>query len=562
MKRFFFLIVAFSLVLTGACQSTGQVSTTGTKRSDHDWYSETTGIPPRSIEDSIFTYGDVGINTPTPNDALDVKGSAQIVDSVVGIINGKVDYRLFESNENLFIKAEGFAPSRSLRIVSPGTYDIDVYNDDNVGNYLYKAGATYSAGLFGGRPNILQEVQRTGGETSLLALNDTISLGHTGTGLFTGIRVKPNAIDYIEVFADSILLDDFPNTRRDPITPLNFFCSDQYGWLHSVSIDSISGGSGGASALNDLTDVNTAGLTTGDVLTYTGSGWGPIAPLDDDPNNEIQSLSLSGSNLSISGGNSVTLPSGGATNLVDLADVDIEDPQEVHYVTWDGQFWVTEPLPDDNQFNELQTLSISGNTLSISNRNSVTLPSNTYNARSGIAIDGSNNIIAFDNSPNNEIQTLSLSGNDLTISGSNTVTLPGSSGNQTAVLDITPATLTNNLLTTLDITANYSVIAGSLINTTNDYFTLPAGTYEVVFNITFGQWLRGSQQYLQVDCSNNQIGAIREYRLPGSQWSVPPSFSFKTLVRNTTASMDVYFKALTSGNNTVANGQIIITKLD
>lgn len=97
-------------------------------------------------------------------------------------------------------------------------------------------------------------------------------------------------------------------------------------------------------ALNDLSDVNTAGVTPGQVLTWNGSNWSPAADQDN------------------------------------------------------------------------QTLSVSGNTLTISGGNSVTLPSNTYTAGSGITISASNVITAWDDSPTNEIQTLSLSGNTLTLS--------------------------------------------------------------------------------------------------------------------------------------------------
>ncbi len=65
---------------------------------------------------------------------------------------------------------------------------------------------------------------------------------------------------------------------------------------------------------------------------------------DADPNNEIQNLNLSGHNLTITDGNTVTLPD------------DVNDA-------------------DANPSNELQTLSISGNSLSISSGNTVTLPS-------------------------------------------------------------------------------------------------------------------------------------------------------------------------------------------
>jgi hypothetical protein len=86
-----------------------------------------------------------------------------------------------------------------------------------------------------------------------------------------------------------------------------------------------------------------------------------------------QSLSVSGNTLTLSNGNSVSLPVDG----------------------------------DSNPSNELQSLTINGDTLSISGGNGITLPA-----------DG-------DSNPSNEIQSLSISGNTLSISGGNSVTLPG-----------------------------------------------------------------------------------------------------------------------------------------
>ena len=74
-----------------------------------------------------------------------------------------------------------------------------------------------------------------------------------------------------------------------------------------------------------------------------------------------------------------------------------------------------------------QTLSVSGNQLSISNGNTVDLPTEIYQAGSGIYIGGQT-INAYDESPDNELQTLSIAGNQLTISQGNTITLPSGGG--------------------------------------------------------------------------------------------------------------------------------------
>jgi hypothetical protein len=67
---------------------------------------------------------------------------------------------------------------------------------------------------------------------------------------------------------------------------------------------------------------------------------------------------------------------------------------------------------DADATNELQTLSISGNEISISEGNTITLPTGTMD---------------LDADPTNELQTLSITGTDLSISGGNSVPLPAGS---------------------------------------------------------------------------------------------------------------------------------------
>lgn len=86
---------------------------------------------------------------------------------------------------------------------------------------------------------------------------------------------------------------------------------------------------------------------------------------DADPNNELQNLSITGSNLSISGGNTITLPSGGGSTQV-LSKIG----NTISLSNGGGSIL----LNDDIANNELQNLSLTGSTLSISNGNSVTIP--------------------------------------------------------------------------------------------------------------------------------------------------------------------------------------------
>jgi hypothetical protein len=87
---------------------------------------------------------------------------------------------------------------------------------------------------------------------------------------------------------------------------------------------------------------------------------------DADPNNELQTLSISGNSLSISNGNTLTLPSGGSGSTQLLS----KTGNSITLSNGGG----TVNLNDDNASNELQNLSLTGSTLSISNGNSVTIP--------------------------------------------------------------------------------------------------------------------------------------------------------------------------------------------
>lgn len=175
--------------------------------------------------------------------------------------------------------------------------------------------------------------------------------------------------------------------------------------------------------------------------SYTaGSGIGiagnVISATDASATNEIQSLSLNGSALSISGGNTVNLPSGStytAGSGISIVGNVISATAGTTYTAGSGISIAGGVISatDNSATNEYQSLSLVGNTLTISNGNNVTLPTGTtYTAGTGISIVGTT-ISATDASTTNEIQTLSLVGNTLTISGGNNVTLPSSSGGGT-----------------------------------------------------------------------------------------------------------------------------------
>lgn len=146
--------------------------------------------------------------------------------------------------------------------------------------------------------------------------------------------------------------------------------------------------------------------------------------------NEIQSLSISGSTLKISGGNSVTLPgssgsadnwgtqtvqtnatlSGTGTSSSKLG-IARQNASTGQVMKWNGSAWA--PSNDDDSDgdtdsnNEIQTISLNGNTLSISDGNSISLPTG---GDSGAKLNQGNGIAL---SPNPIVSdgTIALSGN-------------------------------------------------------------------------------------------------------------------------------------------------------
>ncbi|MEI7801490.1 MAG: hypothetical protein WCI97_02475, partial [Bacteroidota bacterium] len=197
---------------------------------------------------------------------------------------------------------------------------------------------------------------------------------------------------------------------------------DNWGTQTVVTSSALTGGGTFASPLG----LAQQGAANGQVLKWNGATWAPANDID----NDAQSLSFIGNTLTISNGNSVTLPT--PINYSAGAGINIAGN-------------VISNTGDLSSTNELQTLSIAANQLSISNGNSVVLPSTNYTAGTGINITGS---VITNTSPDQVVtvtgtgsasvtsaypnftinatdaQTLSLAGTTISISNGNSVTLP------------------------------------------------------------------------------------------------------------------------------------------
>jgi hypothetical protein len=184
----------------------------------------------------------------------------------------------------------------------------------------------------------------------------------------------------------------------------------------------------------------------GSGISVTGVGPFTINNTGDlDNTNELQTLSLVGSALTLSdGGGTVNLPSGGnnyaagtaisitgsAPNLTINNTGDPSSTNEIQVLSLVGN---TISLSnggssvsiDPSSTNEIQALSLAGNALSLSNGGgTVNLPTgNNYAAGTGISVTGAAPNFTITNSGDpsstNELQNLSLNGTTLKISGTN-----------------------------------------------------------------------------------------------------------------------------------------------
>ena len=112
---------------------------------------------------------------------------------------------------------------------------------------------------------------------------------------------------------------------------------------------------------------------------YLSNGGFAILPVDKvndadaDPSNEIQTLTKSGSTISLTNGGSVTVFDGNYNNLSNTPNI----PTKTSDLTNDSGFITIEQ--DSSATNELQTLSISNDTIFLTNGGFVKLPSSVQN---------------------------------------------------------------------------------------------------------------------------------------------------------------------------------------
>ncbi len=234
-----------------------------------------------------------------------------------------------------------------------------------------------------------------------------------------------------------------------------------------VDLSSLAGGSGGTDDQNLTLNGTILSIEDGNSINLNVLQDG-VNDADADPNNELQSISFdpATNQLSISGGNTITIPSGGT-------DADADPTNEIQTISENGgvitlshnggSFVDDVNDADADPGNEIQNLTLANTMLMISDGNSVDL---------SVVQDGVNDA---DADPNNEIQNLTFNSNtnELSISGGNTVTIP--SGGTDADADPTNELQTlsqNGLNVTLSNNGGTINIADNDNDTSNEIQTL------------------------------------------------------------------------------------------
>ena len=169
-----------------------------------------------------------------------------------------------------------------------------------------------------------------------------------------------------------------------------------------------------------------------------------VTLLENKPDNDNQNLSISGNNLSISGGNTVEIPQPDLRVLNDFATKEYVDtlvksssynPKPIL-----DRIEILEAKPDkDTVYDDTalkqrvkvledkpeksdQTLSISNRTISISGGNSIELPSDKDTVYDDTALK--QRVKVLEDKPEKSDQTLSISNRTISISGGNSIELP------------------------------------------------------------------------------------------------------------------------------------------
>ena len=327
---------------------------------------------------------------------------------------------------------------------------------------------------------------------------------------------------------------------------------------------------------------------------------------DDNPTNEIQTLSKSGSTISLTQGGNVTVFDGDYNSLSNTPTV----PTKTSDLTNDSGFITSEV--DGSTTNEIQTLSKSGSTISLTQGGSVTVFDGDYNSLSNVPtvptktsdLTNDSGFITseVDGSTTNELQVLTISNDTIFLSNGGFVKLPTSSPGVQSLDDLSDAISTQDVLalgqnalnSTSTATSNTAVGTSAMQGNTTGEGNAAMGTNAMYFgqsgshNAAYGfhalhQNVAGSRnnafgsrsmQSSTAGSDNNSFGTQALYQTTGNgnnamgngalygttTGGLNNAMGYNALSGNTTGSGNTALghdalKANTTGSNNVAIGR-------
>lgn len=382
----------------------------------------------------------VGINTSSPSEQLDVNGAVRVANT--------------SSNNAGSIRY--ISGTQKFQINIAGTwYDIATGNLAYINNFSYNATTNELTIIEGSTTHTvdLTDLQDNTDDQDLTLSSDILSIEDGNS-----VNLAPyldNTDNQALSYNATTNIVTLQNGGTIDLSDLQDNTDDQQLTLSSNTLSIENANSVDLSPYLDNTDSQTLGYnTTTNVLSLTNGGTVDLTELQD--NTDDQNLTLSGTNLSIESGNTVSLApfvntddqnlslSGNNLNIesgtgVDLAPfMDNTDDQAISYNATSNVLTLedggTVNLTDLQDNTDDQDLTLSGNTLSIEDGNSVDLSGYVNTDDQAISYNATTNVVTLEDGgtidltdlqDNTDDQNLTLSGNTLSIESGNNVDLSG-----------------------------------------------------------------------------------------------------------------------------------------
>ena len=306
---------------------------------------------------------------------------------------------------------------------------------------------------------------------------------------------------------------------------------------------------------NALSNTPTIPTKTSDLTNDSGF---ITAEVDGSTTNEIQTLSKTGNTISLTQGGSVTVFDGDYNSLTSIPTL----PTKTSDLTNDSGFITSEV--DGSTTNEIQTLSKTGNTISLTQGGSVTVFDGDYNSLTSIPTlptktsdltNDSGFITAeVDGSTTNELQVLTISNDTIFLSNGGFVKLPASSAATQSLNDLSDAISNQNILAlgqdalnaTTTATSNTAVGTSAMRNNTTGEGNAAMGTNAMYFGQTGSHNAAYGYHALQQNVAGSRNNAFGSRSMQSSTaGSDNNSFGTQALYQTTA-----------NGNNAFGNGAL------